>query len=218
MNTLWRVSLACGLAVLVFDTAANAQTGGTATNAQTGGTAPNTQTVMTPTVGGLNGGIFQLGVDKEEVDDSFVGPPKPPPQKLAHFNRVTSTRRTVVAAPPRTTQPSGSAGPATIPSQHRSLHPYSTQVQQGQTKAAMSGIPTGSSWQPPPQRVQRQPMMVRLTQQTYYPNMRAGQYGNRNIPDRTRSRMKMQLRTGVSGLGASNVAPVRSGSGSGRKP
>jgi hypothetical protein len=175
MRNNWRLGLVLGLAILVDETAARAQGGNTSPVAQAGGAAASPARA-----GDSNRAASALAQgDDTMLDPSATIPAPPRPSRVPSFNRVTTGRREVVAAPAQTARAAA------------------------QAKGAKDRIPSGSSWYEGPQRpTGPPPATVRSTAHNYYPGMRPGLAPNANTPQAARSG---QRRPGMSAAALSGL-------------
>jgi hypothetical protein len=202
MRNYWRIGLVLGLAILVSQSAAHAQVGGTSSGAQASGA-----TVSPAVAADANRGLY----DPAQGDNPLVNPSatkEAPPRssRVSSFNRVTTGRSEVVSVPSparRAVAPGGTSAAATGSSRARSM--------QAQAKGAKDRIPASSSWNEGTQRPNPPPATVRSSAHNYYPGMRPGQAPNANTPQAARSgqRRTGMMAGGLLGLGANTAKAAR---------
>src|SRR5262245_50445452 len=88
MRNSWQIGVMLGLALLGGQAAAYAQDGGTSSSAQDAGSS--TSGTSDPA---------QPSDSPDDPEDSAPSPPRPPQRRTPYYNRMTTTRRSVVAAP-----------------------------------------------------------------------------------------------------------------------
>ena len=154
--------------------------------------------------------------DEDEMvrDESAKKPAPAPSSRMSSFNRVTTTRRQVVASPSQTSRVARSAGAAAgamAASGRAALRPDNSPGSRERAKASETAIPRDSTWrQEPVGSTCPAATAVRSTTHNYYPGLRSGQHVNANTakvahPGQTRIGSQPGTGLGMAGNKATKV-------------